>query len=78
MTLPYINGAAVGTHPLVSRMCKGSFEGRAPPLKVPSVWDPTPVLNIVMHGHFPLSYAQLVRKCAFILVGGTVDREIFS
>jgi hypothetical protein len=26
MILPYVNGAAVGSHPLVSRMCKGSFE----------------------------------------------------
>jgi hypothetical protein len=67
MTLPYVNGVAVGSHPLVSRMCKGSFEKRPPLRKVPSVWDPTPVLDIFMHWHLPLSYAQLVRKCAFIL-----------
>jgi hypothetical protein len=67
MTLPYVNGVAVGSHPLVSQKCKGSFEKRPPPRKVPSVWDPTPVLDIFMHWHLPLSYAQLVRKCAFIL-----------
>jgi hypothetical protein len=49
MTLPYINGVAVGSHPLISRMCKGSFEKRPPPHKVPSVWDLTPVLDIFMH-----------------------------
>jgi hypothetical protein len=49
-------------------MCKESFEKRPRPRKVPSVWDPTPVLDIFMHWHLPLSYAQLVRKCAFILV----------
>jgi hypothetical protein len=67
MTLLNVKGAAVGTHPLVSRMCKGSFKRRPPPRKVPSVWDPTPVLDIFMHWHLPLSYAQLMRKCAFIL-----------
>jgi hypothetical protein len=48
-------------------MCKGSFEKRPHPRKVPSVWNPTPVLDIFMHWHLPLSYAQLVRKGAFIL-----------
>jgi hypothetical protein len=67
MTLPYINGVAVGSHPLISRMCKGSFAKRPHPRKVPSVWVPTPVLDIFMHWRLPMSYAQLVRKCAFIL-----------
>jgi hypothetical protein len=58
MTLPYVNGVPVGSHPLVSRMCKGSFEKRPPPCKVPSVWDPTPVLDLFMHWHLPLSYAH--------------------
>jgi hypothetical protein len=48
-------------------MCKGFCERRPPPRKVPSVWDPTPVLDIFMHWPLPLSYAQLVRKCSFIL-----------
>jgi hypothetical protein len=34
MTIPFINGMAAGSHPLVSRMCKGSFEKR-PPRKIP-------------------------------------------
>jgi hypothetical protein len=78
MTLPYVDGAAVGTHPLVSWMCKGSFERRPPPRKVPSVWDPTPVLDIFMH--WPLSYAQPVRKCAFILaiLSGIRLSELFG
>jgi hypothetical protein len=67
MTLPYINGVAVGSHPLISRICKRFFEKRPPPRKVPSVWDPTPVLDIFIHWHLPLSYAQLMRKCTFIL-----------
>jgi hypothetical protein len=33
MTLPYINGVAVGSHPLVSRMCERSFEKKAPSLR---------------------------------------------
>jgi hypothetical protein len=63
VTLPYINGVAVGSHPLFSRMCKGAFERRPPPRKIPSVWD------IFMHWPLPLSCAQLVRKCAFISLG---------
>jgi hypothetical protein len=57
----------VKSTPLISQMCKGAFTKRPPPRKVPSVWDPTPVLDIFMHWTLPLSYAQLVRKCAFIL-----------
>jgi hypothetical protein len=60
MTLPYVDGAPMGTHPLVSRICKGAFTKRPPPRKVPSVWD------IFMHWTLPLSGAQLVRKCAYI------------
>jgi hypothetical protein len=67
MTLPYINGVAVGSQPLVSRMCEGSFEKKPLPHKVPSVWVPTPVLDVFMHWRLTLGYAQLVRKCAFIL-----------
>jgi hypothetical protein len=48
-------------------MCKGAFEKRLPPRKMPSVWDPNPVLDIFMHRTLPLSCAQLVRKCAFII-----------
>jgi hypothetical protein len=70
MTLPYVNGAAVGTHPLVSRMCKGSFTKRPPPLKVPSVF---------MHWTLRLSYAELMRKCAFIfaILSGRRLSELF-
>jgi hypothetical protein len=57
MTLPYVDGASVGTQPLVSRMCKGAFAKRPPPRKVPSVWDPTPVLDIFMRWTLPLSCA---------------------
>jgi hypothetical protein len=80
MTLPYINRVAVGSHPLISRMCKASFEKRPSPCKVPLVWDPTPVLDIFMHWHLPLSYAQLVRKCAFILamLSGRRLLELFN
>jgi hypothetical protein len=80
MTLPYINGVALGSHPHVSRMCKGSFEKRPPPHKVPSVWDPTPVLDIFMHWHLPLSYTQLVRKCTFVLaiLSGRRLSELFD
>jgi hypothetical protein len=80
MTLPYVDGAAVGTHPLVSRMCKGAFTKRPPCRKVPSVWDSTPVLDIFIHRTLPLSYAQLVRKCAFILaiLSGRRLSELFG
>jgi hypothetical protein len=57
----------VGTDSLISQVCKGAFTKRPPPRKVPSVWDPTPVLDIFMHLTLPLSCAQLVRKCTFIL-----------
>jgi hypothetical protein len=80
MTLPYIDGALVGTHPLVSRVCKGVFTKRPPPRKVPSVWDPTPVLDIFMHWTLPLTCAQLVRKCTFILaiLSGRRLSELFG
>jgi hypothetical protein len=70
----------VGSHLLVSWMCKGSFEKGSPPCKVPSVWDPTLVLDNFMHWHIPLSYAQLVRKCAFILAifSGRCFSELFN
>jgi hypothetical protein len=55
-------------------MCK------PPPRKVPSVWDRTPVLDNFMHWHLPLSYAQLVKKCAFILaiLSGRHLTELFN
>jgi hypothetical protein len=80
VTLPYINGVAVGSHPLISWMCKGAFERRPPPRKIPSVWDPTTVLDIFMHWPLPLSCSQLVRKCAFILaiISGRRLSELFN
>jgi hypothetical protein len=80
MTLPYVDGASVGTHFLVSRVCKGAFTKRPPPCKVPSVWDPTPVLDMFMHWTLPLSCAQLVRKCTFILaiLSGRRLSELFG
>jgi hypothetical protein len=61
-------------------MCNGAFERRPPPRKVPSVWDPNPVLDIFMHWPLPLSCAQLVRKCAFILaiISGRRLSELFN
>jgi site-specific recombinase XerD len=67
MTLPNLDGVPMGSHPLVSRLCKGTFTKRPPPRKVLSVRDPTPVLDIFMHSSLPLGCAQFVRKCAFIL-----------
>jgi hypothetical protein len=67
MTLAHIDGAPIGNHPLITRLVKGAFTRRPPPRKVASVWDPTPVMDIFMHWTLPLSCAQLVRMCAFIL-----------
>jgi hypothetical protein len=79
VTIPFINGVAAGSHPLVTRMCKGSFEKR-PPRKIPKVWDPDPVLQIFMHWNLPLSCARIVRKCAFIvaLLSGRRLSELFD
>jgi integrase len=70
----------MGTHPLVLRVCKGAFTKRPPPRKVPLVWDPTPVLDIFMYWTLPLSCAQLMRKCAFILaiLSGRRLSELFG
>jgi hypothetical protein len=80
MTLPYINGVAVGSLPLVSQMCEGSFEKRPLLREVPSVWVPTPVLDFFMHWCLPMGYAQLVRKCVFILaiLSGRLLLELFN
>jgi hypothetical protein len=68
VTIRFINGVATGANPLISRMCKGEeFEKRPPPRKMPKVWDQNPVLDIFMHWTLPLSCAQIVRKCAFII-----------
>jgi hypothetical protein len=76
MTLAYVNGSPIGSHPLV----KGVFTKRPPSCKVSSVWDPAPVMDILMHWSLPLSCAQLVRKCAFILAITSARRlsELFS
>jgi hypothetical protein len=80
MTLAHVDGAPISNHPLVTRLIKGAFTRRAPPRKVPSVWDPTPVMDIFMHWTLPLSCAQLVRKCAFILAvtSGRRLSELFA
>jgi hypothetical protein len=41
VTIPFINGVATGSNPLISRMCKGVFEKRPPPRKIPKVWTRT-------------------------------------
>jgi hypothetical protein len=50
------------------------------PRKIPKVWDPEPVLDIFMHWSLPLSCAQIVRKCAFIiaLLSGRRQSELFN
>jgi hypothetical protein len=47
---------------------------------MPSVWDPNPVLDIFMHWTLPLSCAQIVRKCAFIIdiLSGRRLSELFN
>jgi hypothetical protein len=47
---------------------------------MPKVWDPDPVLQIFMHWDLPLSCAQLVRKCAFIIaiLSGRRLSELFN
>jgi hypothetical protein len=67
MTLAKVDGAPLGGHSLITRLMKGIFTKRSPTRKVPSVWDPAPVLECFMHWSLPLSRAQLVRKCAFII-----------
>jgi hypothetical protein len=80
VTLPFINGVAIGSHHLISRMCKGPFERRPPSRKVSLVWDPNPVLDIFKHWPLLLSCAQLVRKCVFILaiISGRLLSELFN
>jgi hypothetical protein len=67
MTLANVDKAPVGSHPLVTRL-------------VPSVWDPVPVMDLFMHWSLPLSRAQLVRKCFFILAITSARQlsELFS
>jgi hypothetical protein len=80
MTLANVDGAPLGSHPLVTRLVKGDFTKRPPTCKVLSVWDPAPVMELFMHWSLPLSHAQLVRKCVFILAITSARRlsELFS
>jgi hypothetical protein len=54
------------SHPLITRLVKGVFTKRPPTRKVLLVWNPALVLDCFMYWSFPLSRAQLVRKCAFL------------
>jgi hypothetical protein len=78
MTLANVDGAPLGSHPLITRLVKGVFTKRPPTRKVPSVWDP--VMDCFMHWSLPLSRAKLVRKCAFILAIASARQlsELFS
>jgi hypothetical protein len=78
MTLANVDGAPIGSHPLITRLVKGVFTKWPPSRKVPSVWDPVPVKDLFMHWSLPLSLAQLVRKCAFILAITSRLSELFS
>jgi hypothetical protein len=80
MTLSNIDGTPIGSHPLVTRLVKGVFTKRPPSHKVPSVWDPAPIMDIFMHWSLPLSRVQLVRKCAFTLTITSARRlsKLFS
>jgi hypothetical protein len=81
VAIPFINGVATATaNPLISRMCNGAFEKIPPARKMPSVWDPNPVLDIFMHWTLRLSCAQIVRKCAFIIavLSGRRLLELFN
>jgi hypothetical protein len=59
---------------------RGLSKRDIPPRKMPKVWDPDPVLQIFMHWDLPLSCAQLMRKCAFIvaLLSGRRLSELFD
>jgi hypothetical protein len=60
--------------------CARNLSRRDPPRKIPKVWNPDPVLQIFMHWELPLSCAQIVRKCAFIvaLLSGRRQSELFD
>jgi hypothetical protein len=67
MTLAPVDGAAVGEHPVITRLMRGVFQKQPPRHKVPVLWDPSRVLDVFQHWPIPLPLSHLMRKGAFLL-----------
>ena len=66
-----VDGFAMGCHPLVKRLLKGSYNFRPPTLKYSSTWDPDTVLRF-MEGRDDSKF--LAHKLATLLTLATLCR----
>ena len=74
MTLPHIDGVAIGEHPLICRLVKGIFNKRPPARRVYDAWDVSKVFNVFSSWSAPLSLEQSQRKAAFLVAMATARR----
>ena len=74
-THPEIEGSAVGSHPLVSRLMKGMFNSRPPAPRYTSSWDVREVVSFLSkYKSATLSTLQLGKKAVTLLALVNADR----
>ena len=74
MTLPHIDGVAIGEHPLICRLIKGIFNKRPPTRRAFDAWDVSKVFKVFSSWPAPLSLKQTQRKAAFLVAMATARR----
>ena len=75
-THPDIDGTAVGTHPLVSRLMKGMFNCRPPAPRYNNSWDIESVVGFLNNSYksSTLTVLQLAKKAVTLLAITNADR----
>ena len=74
VTLPHVDGDAIGEHPIICRLIKGIFHRRPPHRRVFQSWDVGKAFNVFSDWSSPLTLKQLQRKTAFLLAMATAKR----
>ena len=74
MTLPQVDGAPTGQHPMVKRLMKGVFNQRPPSRRLYPSWNASDVVKIFEEWPSPPQFKDLIRKTAFLLAMASARR----